>query len=243
MQDLRGQVALVTGASSGIGRAIAERLADEGTRLALVGRNRERLDETRARCQEKGVEARCYTADLTVEAELNSIKVGVDHDFGALNILVHAAGMLNVGPVAELPGAQFRRLLAVNTVAPYSLTQLFLARLKRHRGQIVFINSRGGYMTWPDMSQYCASKAALKAFADCLRLEVARYGIRVMSVYPGKIATPMLGALLEAREQVYEPSAFPQPFDVAEVIIGSLKLPKHIEVSDLTIQPQVDPSA
>ena len=243
MQNLSGQVALVTGASSGIGKAIAEALATEGVRLALTGRDRDRLDETRARCREAGAEARCYTADLAVEAELNSIKIGVDHDFGALHILVHAAGVLHFGPCADLTGTQFQRLLAVNTIAPYTLTQLFLPRLKRHRGQVVFINSRAAFMVWPSMAQYCASKAALKAMADCLRLEVSGRGVRVMSVYPGKVATPMLGNLLESRNREYEPGAFPQPGEVAAVVISSLKLPHHVELSDVTIQPQSDPVA
>lgn len=242
MNQLRDKVALVTGASSGIGAAIARRLAACGVRLAVVGRHTQRLEQVAADCTVHGVDVRCYAADLTQMADRGSLKAAVDHDFGRLDILVHSAGTFYAGDVEDMPGDSLIRQLQVNTIAPYALTHLFLPTLRRRRGDIVFINSRAGLHAYGGMTQYCASKHALRAIADGLREEVSRDGVRVISIYPGKTATPMQQRIHEDQGRIYDPNLFPPPEDIAEVLAATLMLPHSTMVSDVTVMPQQDPS-
>jgi short-subunit dehydrogenase len=211
-------------------------------RLALVGRHIQRLEQVSADCAEHGVAVHGYGADLTQVADRGSLKAAVDHDFGRLDILVHSAGIFEAGDVEEVPGDCLVRQLEVNTIAPYALTHLFLPTLRRRRGDIVFINSRAGLYAYPGMTQYCASKHALRAVADGLREEVSRDGVRVISIYPGKTATPMQQRIHENQGRVYDPNLFPPPEDVAEVLATTLMLPASTVVSDVTVMPQQDPN-
>lgn len=240
MRDLRDQTALVTGASSGIGAAIAVKLAEHGVHLGLVGRNAERLRAVADQCGVHWKHVKIYHADLAVEADINSLKAAVDHELGRLDILVHAAAMLEQGPVEDLPADSFLRQFRVNVLAPYALTHLFLPTIRRRRGQIVFINSRAGLQALPLLTQYSATKHALRALADGLREEVAADGVRVLSIYPGKTATPLQRGLLRPPGIKYDANTLVQPEDVAEVVIHGLTLPENAELTDVVVRPQLE---
>ncbi len=240
MGALDGRTALVTGASSGIGRATALALGGAGAYLALTGRNTQRLEEVAEEVQACGTRASAYAADLTVSADMNSLKFAIDADFGAVDILVHSAGLFAGGSVPELPVDAFREQLEVNVLAPYALTQKFLPALRRRRGDIVFINSRAGMRVARHAVAYSAGKFALRAVADGLRDAVGADGVRVLSVYPGRIATPMQEQVQEWLGNDYDPSRYPQPEEVAACVLGALTLPRSSEVTDLTVKPQQD---
>ena len=240
MGALDGRTALVTGASSGIGRAIALALAGAGARLALNGRDTARLAQVAEEARAHGTEASAYAADLTVPADVHSLKFSTDADFGAVDILVHSAGLFTGGNVPELPVDAFRAQLEVNAVAPYVLTQTFLPALRRRRGDIVFINSRAGQRVVSHAAAYSASKFALRALADGLRAAVGPDGVRVLSVYPGAIATPMQEQVQHWLGNAYDPARYPQPDEVAACVLASLALPRGSEVTDLTVKPQHD---
>ncbi|HNR31949.1 MAG TPA: SDR family oxidoreductase [Candidatus Hydrogenedentes bacterium] len=241
MRELREKVALVTGASSGIGAAIAVELAAQGAHLALVGRDQERLNAVAARATAHGVSVKIHIADLDREEDLNSLKAAVDDDFGRLDILVHSAGVFEHGLVEDMPAESLLRQFRVNTLAPYALTHLFLPVIRRRRGQIVFVNSRAGLVAPPTLTQYAATKHALRAIADGLREEVSRDGVRVLSVYPGKTATPLQQRIQEAAGNKYDPSLFPQPEDVARLVVSALTLPANAEMTDVIVRPQQEP--
>jgi NAD(P)-dependent dehydrogenase (short-subunit alcohol dehydrogenase family) len=127
---------------------------------------------------------------------------------------------------------------ATNVRAPYLLTQRLLEFLKVSRGQIVFINSSAGLTAKrPEVGQYAATKHALKAVADSLREEVNRKGIRVLTLYLGRTATPMQEALFRQEGREYCPAALLQPEDVASVVVHTLLLPPTAEVTDISIRP------
>jgi NAD(P)-dependent dehydrogenase (short-subunit alcohol dehydrogenase family) len=129
---------------------------------------------------------------------------------------------------------------ATNVRAPYMVTQQLLPLLANGRGQIVFINSSAGLSAKrSEVGQYAATKHALKAIADSLREEVNPRGIRVLSVYLGRTATPMQEALCQQEGKVYHPQMLMQPEDVASVVVQALMLPSTAEVTDISIRPML----
>src|SRR5262245_41212117 len=172
MTSLTGQACLVTGAGSGIGRAIAIELAAAGADVAAVGRRQGALEET-ARAQSGRITV--HPTDLTVDEQLASLA----SKFRGLDVLVHCAGAYAQGPLEQAPVEELDLQYRVNVRAPYRLTQALLPALKASQGQIVFINSTAGTTARANVGQYAATKHALKALADSLRDEVNQSGVRV----------------------------------------------------------------
>jgi len=235
---LQDQVAVITGASSGIGRALALGLAAQGANVCLVGRNLECLEAVAAAAQRAGGSARPYRVDLTLDEEVYRLAAQLqDHD--RLDILIHCAGAIALGRVESAAIEDLDRQYRVNLRAPYLLTQALLPRLKRSRGQIVFVNSSAALNARANVSQYAATKAALKAVADSLRDEVNAAGVRVLSVYPGRTATPLQAAIHAAEGKAYDPERLIQPEDVAAAVVSALNLPRSAEVTEIHLRPMV----
>lgn len=237
MSNLKDQIAVVTGASSGIGKAIALGLAAQGMEICLVGRNFAtlKLVEESARILSSSVSS--YRADLTVDDDIHKLKTHLQQNFGHIDILIHSAGIFTMGTLEHASIEDFDKQYKVNVRAPYLLTQTLLPMIKSCQGQIVFINSSAGLRTRAYLSQYSAAKHALKAIADALRYEVNDYGIRILSVYPGRTATPMQAVVHEMEGRVYHPEHFIQTDDVANVTISMLAMPRSVEITDVNIRP------
>ena len=156
-------------------------------------------------------------------------------------MLIHCAGALEIGTVAEFSLSQLDRMYQVNVRAPFLLTQLLLpmmlSDLTQSKGQIVFINSSAAIAPNIALAGYSSTKAALKLVADCLRMEVNTSGIRVMSVYPGKTASAMQQRAHELAGKPYDAASLMQPADVAQMVLSALTLPKTAETTDLHIRP------
>jgi NAD(P)-dependent dehydrogenase (short-subunit alcohol dehydrogenase family) len=238
---LAGRVAVVTGASSGIGRAIALALSRQGVQLCLVGRNPITLSETVAACRPFS-KVTSFEIDLTVEENLKPLFLHLEREAGRLDILVHSAGAFHQAPMEAARIEDFDVQFATNVRAPYVLTQRLLPLLTTSRGQIVFINSSVGLVAKrPEVGQYSATKHALKAIADSLREEVNPKGIRVMTLYLGRTATPMQEALFEQEGREYHPETLLQPEDVASVVVHALMVPATAEVTDISMRPMRNP--
>ena len=233
------QVALVTGAGSGIGKAIALALGGEGKTLLLVGRRRVPLDEVGAVLAAGGASAISYPTDLADRNAIVELAAAVARDFGRLDVLVHSAGIMRMGDVADASADDFELLFRTNVLAPFLLTQAMLPLIRDQRGQIVFINSSAGLVARAHLGPYAATKHALKAVADSLRAEVNASGIRVLSIYPGRTATPTQERLHALEQKAYVPERLLQPDDVAAVVINSLCLPRTAEVTDIHIRPML----
>jgi NAD(P)-dependent dehydrogenase (short-subunit alcohol dehydrogenase family) len=233
---LDGCMAVVTGASSGIGRAIGIALSREGAYVCAVGRNRAALVETVSVAGQFS-HAAYFQIDLTVEGDLQPLLQHVD-EAGGLDILIHCAGVMHLNQMQHARIEDLDRQYATNVRAPYLLTQRLLPFLTVARGQVVFINSSVGLAAKrPDVGQYAASKHALKAIADSLREEVNPKGIRVLSVYLGRTATPMQEGLFREEGKVYRPEALLQPEEVASVVVQALMRPSTVEVTDISMRP------
>lgn len=206
-RNLDGRVAVVTGASSGMGREIAVAMAAAGARVALVGRNQERLEAAAEEIAAGGGEARVVAADLTGEEAGEEVVTAVLEGLGAIDCVVHAAGIFEVGPVDESLQMLDRQWLT-NVRAPYRLTVAALPALRRSRGNVIFFSSIAGKVGFPAASAYCVSKGAIELATKALAVEEAPNGVRVNAIAPGNVETPMnahlmadpeyLAAMLEA---------------------------------------------
>ena len=234
---LGGRVAVVTGASSGIGRAIAVALSRQDVRLCVVGRNPITLAETVAAVRQFS-EVTGFQIDLTVEQNLRPLLQHLEREVGRLDILIHSAGVIHLDPLERAHVENLDLQYATNVRAPYMLTQHLLPLLTAGHGQIVFINSSAGLMAKrPEVGQYSATKHALKAIADSLREEVNPKGVRVLTMYLGRTATPIQKALYHQEGRVYAPETLLQPDDVASVVVQALLLPSTAEVTDISLRP------
>ncbi|MDB5882733.1 MAG: 3-oxoacyl-(acyl-carrier-protein) reductase [Ramlibacter sp.] len=237
MKALDQQVAVITGASSGIGRALALELATHGANVCLVGRQLETLEVVAALARGKGSQAYCYRADLSVRGEVDELVARINRELGCVDVLVHCAAVIAQGPVQSTSPEQLDLHYQTNLRAPYVLTQGLLPALKARQGQVLFVNSSAGLGARANVAQYAASKHALKALADSLREEVNPAGVRVLSIFPGRTATAMQAAVHAAEGKPYQPQLLMQPDDVAALAIHALTLPRSIEVTDISMRP------
>lgn len=227
MKRFENKRALVTGASSGIGQAIAQALMSEGAQIHAVARTWPNAP--------KGWQL--HQADLATEADVTRLAAEINHTDAPLDLLIHSAGAFAMGNVADFSVTDLDHLYQVNVRAPFLLTQQLLPHLITGSGQIVFINSSAGIASKQALSGYSSTKFALKSIADALRDEVNSSGVRVMSVYPGKTASAMQETSHRLAGKPYDPANLMQPADVAQMVLSALALPATAEMTDLHIRP------
>lgn len=223
---------LVTGAGSGIGAAVARRLAERGDDLVLLARNRDRAEELAATFEG----SLALVADLADPAALES-ELADQPLPSALDSLLHIAGVVDLGTVSELSPQLWRTTMEVNLLAPAELTRICLPALRAARGQVVFVNSGSAFHAGPRWGAYAASKHALRALGEALRAEEAETGVRVSSIYPGRVATAMQQKVHEQEGRDYDPSDWIDPESVATTILTALDLPRDAQVTDLSLRP------
>lgn len=229
MGRLSGKLALVTGGASGIGRAAALMMAKEGARTAIVDRNREGAEKVASAL---GDAAFAIEADVTRIEDWRAAIAAVEARFGALNVLVHSAGVGGIGTVEDTSPEEWRRVHAVNLDAVFYGTQAALPLMRRHPpGSIVILSSISGIIAARNLAAYNSSKAAVRHLSKSIALHCARqgYGIRCNSVHPTFIDTPMvegmfaaLGGPEAAKEKLGRQiplGAIGEPDDVAHAIV------------------------
>jgi short-subunit dehydrogenase len=231
--------AVIIGASSGIGRAIAIAIAGLGSSVCLVGRDSARLESVAQAARATACSVLVHAADLTIDSNINCLSQRLTQEFAAVDALVHCAGAYTTGSIEKTPVQQLDVLYRTNVRLPYALTQALLPLLKIRQGQIVFINSSQGLQARANTGLFASTQHALKAMADSLRQEINAEGIRVLSVYPGRTATPRMKALYENEGRLYRPELLLQPEDVAQVIMHALQLPRTAEITNLEVRPLV----
>lgn len=192
MRNLYGKAALLTGASGGIGRALAAALAQNGVNLALCGRNAKALHEVCMAVQAAGVQAIALPGDLTEDAYLRECVQKTVEQFGALDILINNAGEVLSKPLDVVTPAEYDHVMAVNARAPFFLCQAALPHLRASKGAILNIGSVVSHKGYPDQSVYAASKHALLGFTKSLAAEVYKDGVRVHVLSPGGVLTGMV---------------------------------------------------
>lgn len=233
-----GQIAVVTGASSGIGRAIALNLARHGAEVCLAARRREQLELVAQEVASEGGRAHVCCADLTRDEDIRELGATVQNRFGRVDLLILCGGAIFHRTTDQASLDEFDLQFRSNVRGHYALVQALLPLLRRQQGQIVFINS--SVATRPPtggMGQFVATQYALRAVADSLRAEVNADGIRVLSVYVGRTATPRIAELFEKENRSYQPELLMQPEDVATMVAHALCITRTAEVTDISMRP------
>jgi short-subunit dehydrogenase len=222
---------LVTGASSGIGQAVAEALHRRGDELVLLARS----DERAAELADSYAGADVRVVDLADPAASDAF----DDVPPRLDSMLHVAGIVELAPVAELRTEHLREQLDVNLVAPALLTRACLPALRAARGTAVFVNSSAGLSAGATWSAYAASKFGLRALADSLRSEEMDNGVRVTTVFPSRTATPMQEKVHEQEGRTYDSSLWISPATVAATILHVLDLPHDATIPEVSVRPLV----
>jgi NAD(P)-dependent dehydrogenase (short-subunit alcohol dehydrogenase family) len=191
--SLEGKVAVVTGASSGIGAAIARAMSDAGAKLVLTARDEERLQACASDLREHVFVA----VDIGADEAPGRIVSETMNAFGALDVLVHSAGIFWPKPFAEAPLDDFDQQFRVNVRAPYALTQAALPHLQPGSA-VIFVSSIAGHVGFPNSTAYCGTKGAIELITKSLAMELAPLGVRVNAIAPGNVHTPMNAAFFES---------------------------------------------
>jgi short-subunit dehydrogenase len=220
---------LLTGAGSGIGAVLARRLLERGDEVIAVARSEERAADLTGELPGVAVEVADLSHPETVEQLVLPDR---------LDSVVHAAGVVGLGPVSELSVDAWASQLRVNLVAPAALTRVALPALRAARGTVVFVNSGAGQVAHPEWGAYAASKHGLRALADALRGEERDRGVRVSSVYPGRVATRMQEEVHAHEGKEYDAAQWVRPETVAATILGVLDLGPDATVTDVTVKPR-----
>ncbi len=230
MTTLANRWILITGASSGLGKAMAMEFAAAGAHLILNARNAERLGQVQEQAGQSGVECLTVVGDVTEGAVRDSlVKLGLDKE---LDILINNAGIVSIEPHEEIAPERIEYLIALNLTAPILLTQAFLPMFKaRGSGTLVNINSGGGRNPGLHHATYCASKYGLRGFAESLRLEVKGQGIRILEIFPGKMATELF--VNAGREM--DTAKFIPPEEVAAALLNLLQMSPKCAPAELVI--------
>ncbi len=223
---------LLTGAGSGIGAELAGVLHRRGDELVLLARSDARAEELVA----------AHPGASTLVADLADAE-GLERALAAaslperLDSLVHAAGVVELGPVGELGLGAWRSQLDVNLTAPFLLTRALLPALRAARGQVVFVNSGAGLAAHAWWAGYAASKFGLRALADALRSEEQDRGVRVTTVFPGRVATAMQEKVHRQEGREYDAGAWIRPETVADLVRHVLELPPDATVPEVRLSP------
>ena len=242
-KPLQGKVALVTGASSGIGDATARALAEAGADVAVTARRLDRLDVLVGDLEKAGVRALAIAADLLREDENRRIVTETEAHFGRIDILVNNAGVMLLAPVDGSSAQDWRRMLELNVLGPMVSSQAVLAGMRsRGGGHIVNISSTAGRIANPNASGYAASKFGLAAFSESLRREVYKDRIRVTVVEPGVVETELRDHIPhDATKQALDSWAASmrqlQPEDVANAVLYAVSQPAHVNVNEILMRP------
>ncbi|TCP57368.1 NADP-dependent 3-hydroxy acid dehydrogenase YdfG [Tamaricihabitans halophyticus] len=221
-------VALITGATRGIGAATARVLAPTHE-LLLGGRDAAALDALASELPA----ARPWPVELTDPAALAEATA----ELSELDVLVHSAGTVLLADLDATSAEQWRQMLELNVVAVAELTRLLLPALRVRRGQVVLINSGQGINVSGGWGAYAASKFALRAYADVLRMEEAANGLRVTTVYPGRTDTAMQREVFAAEGREYEAKGLLRPESVAEAVRGAVLATPDAHQTELVIRP------
>ncbi|MBF6213506.1 SDR family oxidoreductase [Nocardia puris] len=226
MTTARKPTALITGASRGLGAAIARELAPTHD-LLLGARTPASLHAIRAELPD----ARPFAVPLTDYPAVTAAVSEIDH----LDVLVHNAGVADLGTVAESSVAQWRNTLEANLIAVAELTRLLLPALRAARGHVVLINSGAGLRANAGWASYAASKFGLRAFGDALRLEEPL--LRVTSVHPGRIDTDMQREIVAGEGRPYRPEEFLTGETVAAAVRNAVETPRDAHPTEIVLRP------
>lgn len=226
-QEFNGKTFIITGASSGIGKAVAKLAVDRGANVAITARRFDKLQKTASEINSQNIEI--VTADLTNDADRKLIIEKTVAHFGGIDVLVNAAGIIGGGNIENTTLEQWDYMMDINLRSVFRLIQLSLPQLIERKGNIVNVSSITGVRAFPNILAYCVSKAGIDQLTHCVGLELAAKGVRINSVNPGVVVTNLhraggmeedkYNAFLEHSKTTHPLGRVGQPEEVAELIL------------------------
>lgn len=244
-ESLKGSVAIVTGASSGIGRATAVALAEAGAAVALAARRADRLDEIVARIEAGGGSALAVATDVTDRAAVFALIERTASELGPVDILVNNAGVMPISPLQDVRVDDWLQMVEVNLNGVlYCIAAALPSMIERRRGHIVNVGSIAGRRPFAGGTIYSATKFAVRCISAGLQLELsASHGIRVTDIEPGVVATELMDHIpdQETRQGFVERWQDKNPLapeDVAAAIIYAVTAPGHVNVNEILMRPR-----
>jgi short-subunit dehydrogenase len=228
--------ALITGASSGIGKAIALAFAQSGIHVALISRNQTKLEEVAKAAMTYGVTAKAYAMDLAEVSQVSDRIAAISQDFGAVDILVNNAGMGYTGTLQDTPLSDWQTVLNLNLTSVFQAIQGVLPGMRqRQQGTIVNIVSVAGHQVFPNWGAYCTSKFGLMALSKTLAIEERANGIRVVTISPGSVNTPIWDS--DTVQADFDRSQMLTPEIVAQSVLYTVLLPMQAVIEELALMP------
>ncbi len=228
-KQFAGKVVLVTGATSGIGKACAQAFNAAGAKVAFVGRNRTALQSVAQELEANGGDVLALTADLSLDSEAKELVPKVKDHFGGIDVLVNAAGHISSGTIETTSIDDWDKMMNVNVRAIFVLMQQALPSLIERKGNIVNISSVTGLRSFPGVLAYCVSKSALDQLTRCAALELAAKGVRVNAVNPGVVVTEIhkrggmddtaYAGFLEHSKQTHPLGRVGKPAEIADLVL------------------------
>lgn len=242
--NLQGKVALITGASSGIGEGVARALATKGVKVGLAARRIDKLKSLADEIQSNGGEAMSIAMDVVDAVSVGEGVQLLKERFGAIDILVNNAGIMPAADIDTFKTNEWEAMVDVNIKGVLHATASVLPELiAQHSGHIINLSSIAGRKLFKGLAVYCASKHFVAAFSDIMRMEIGKkHNIRVTNIQPGAVATNLYDQITdknykEGMERLREQMTFLTPKDIANSMIYALEAPDHLDVSELFILP------
>jgi short-subunit dehydrogenase len=228
--------AIITGASSGIGKATALAFAKAGIDVALVSRSQEKLEAVASAAAEVGVKTKAYPLDLAKIEDVQSKIAAIAADFGAIDILVNSAGMGYTNSLSETPLTDWQQVINLNLSSVFQCILGVLPPMRdRKQGLIINVASIAAQNPFPGWGAYSASKAGLLAFSKVLAAEERANGIRIVNISPGAVNTPLWDT--QTVNADFDRAAMLTPDIVAQAILCAIQLPSEAVIEDMTIMP------
>lgn len=241
---IKGKIALITGASSGIGAATAKKLAAEGAIVGLMARRKERLETVVSAIEGVGGQAIALPVDVTNPGAVRDAIGTVIDRFGRVDVLVNNAGLMPLSDVDSLKVDEWKRMVDVNISGVLNATAGVLPHMiAQHEGHIFNMSSIAGRKVFTGLTVYCATKAAVAAFSDGLRMEISpKHNIRVTCIQPGAVKSELYDQITDEsyRQQMDDLArrmTFLEGEDIADTILFALNAPKHMDVAELFVLP------
>lgn len=242
--DIKGKVALITGASSGIGAATARKLAAEGVIVALAARRKSRLEALATEITATGGEAIALETDVTDPTSCNTAAQHILARFGRIDILINNAGLMPLSDIDSLKVDEWQRMVDVNVSGVLNATACVLPQMITQKsGHIFNMSSIAGRKVFTGLTVYCATKAAVAAFSDGLRMEIGpKHNIRVTCIQPGAVKSELYEQITDPtyRKQMDDLAAsmtYLEGTDIADTILFALKTPARMDVAELFVLP------
>jgi NADP-dependent 3-hydroxy acid dehydrogenase YdfG len=242
MGYLNGKIVLVTGASSGIGRATALAFAHEGARVAVCARREDRLEDLKGELSEAGAAAiHTFTLDVTRRASVEETLRGLPAEWSAIDVLVNNAGLSRgLAKVYEDDPENWEEMIDTNIKGLLYVTRAIVpGMVERNRGHVINMGSTAGYITYANGAVYCATKAAEKSISEGLKIDLMGTAVRVTSIDPGMVQTEFSEIRFrgdkERAEKVYQNITPLKPEDVADAIVWAASRPAHVNIHNVVM--------